>query len=221
MRNPWLDLPHDPPFVLEQDRAIIEKHNRTASAERFIHLNCLPEPFLGKPDAPVILLNLNPGFDPDDVRFHLEDRAFIERSRANLRHEAQDYAFYLLDPAIEEAPGHRWWTSHLRGLVEACGRQTVARNVLCVEHFPYHSERFGFNGLVPSQEYSFYLVREAIRRSALIVQMRSRRIWFEAIPELRDYPHWCELSSPQSAYVSPRNCPRYNQVVERIRAGRA
>lgn len=219
MHNPWLDLSNIPPFVLPSDRAIIDRFNSTASSKKTIHLNCLPEPFLGHPDAPVVLLNLNPGFTPEDVHFHLEDEAFITRSWANLHHETEEYGFYLLDPVVEKSPGYGWWTRRLQHPIEACGQRTVANNVLCVEFFPYHSSQFGFRKRVSSQTYSFHLVRQAMQRNALIVQIRSRRLWFEVVPELNGYPHWCELNSKQSAYVSPRNCPMYEQVVKHIRTG--
>jgi hypothetical protein len=75
MRNPWLELPHQAPYVLADDADAIERFNRTASARRqadrtWLHLELLPEPFLGDPAAPIVVLSLNPGYSPDDAAWH-------------------------------------------------------------------------------------------------------------------------------------------------------
>lgn len=204
--NPWLDLSPVPPFVLAVDRAAIDSFNHQARPEVFIHLELLPEPFLGAPMAPVVLLSLNPGYSPDDLQPH-QDPTFQALSRANLEHAPTQYPFVLLNPKVE-TPGRRWWESKLARLIEARGRETVARQVLCVEVFPYHSYRFAHAKLqVPSQAYSLQLVRNALRRNALVVVMRAERIWRQALPELADYPFLFRLRNPQNVVISERSCP--------------
>lgn len=216
MRNPWLSLPYVPPYVLKNDAEAIKKHNLTAKSEHVIELNMLPEPFLGRPDAPVILLNLNPGVGQDDVQQHKELK-FITLSRQNLIHlENVDFPFYLINPEIQDSPGYEWWFKRLRSLIEDCGHQRVANNVLCVELFPYHSIRYKAL-TVESQDYSFYLVREAMKRNAVIIQMRSREKWFSHVPELQTYDNRYELSSVQAPYVTLKNCPDgYDKAVTAI-----
>jgi len=109
--NPWLDLSDDPPWVLPVDRAAIERFNVTAASATKICLDALPEPFIGDPDAPVVLLNLNPGLDPEDPFVHTDStrRRLI---RANLAHEEIEYRFYYFDPAFDDTPGARWWRHH-------------------------------------------------------------------------------------------------------------
>ncbi len=192
MDNPWLHLPDSELFVLPSDKDAIIKANSKGSADGFIHLELLPEPFLGDINAPVVLLNLNPGYSPDDILQH-QHAYFSDVLRKNLRHEALDYPFYLLDPNIGGS-GYWWWQRKLRSLIEDVGNQTVARNVFCVEYFPYHSHRFHHRGLiVPSQLYSFSLVRSAMARGAIIILMRSKRLWLDAVPELAKYANFCEL----------------------------
>jgi len=206
MNNPWERLPSQSPYVLPEDAERVSAFNASASDDTALQLELLPEPFLGNPNAPVVLLNLNPGFDPRDEVYHREPK-FIERSRENLRHQKSDYPFFLLDPAIT-APGNRWWTRKLGALIREFDLLTVAQRVLCVEYFPYHSRRFGHGKLVlPSQEYSFSLVRRAIEHKATIIIMRSKRIWFEAVPELNGYGRLYQLRNARSPYISPRNCP--------------
>lgn len=206
MRNPWLDLPASAPFVLPADAAAIARFNERARADVAVHLELLPEPFLGDPLSPVVLLGLNPGFSPDDAACHA-DPTFAALSRANLEHLKSDFPFYLLNPAAP-GPGRRWWSKRLRKLIEATSLSAVANRVLCVEFFGYHSDRYAHRKLrLPSQDYGVHLLRQAMARNAVVVVMRSRRFWFDAVPELASYPRRFSLRNVQSTYVSPRNCP--------------
>ncbi len=180
--------------------------NRRASALTRIHTGLLPEPFLGPLDAQVILLNLNPGFAPENHRVHRRP-SFSGAVRRTLRGTDQPYPFYYLDPE-PDGGGYRWWRSRLRALTSATSNEVVARGVLCVEYFPYHSVRFGHRAVrVPSQEFGFSLVREALRRSAVVIVMRARRLWENAVPELRGYGRIFGLNSQQNVSITPRNCP--------------
>ena len=110
MQNPWHVLPDTSPFVLKQDKAIIDQHNASANPPHQIHLEVMPEPFLGNPEAPVVLLNLNPGFATKDIAFH-QQATFAELSRDNLLHRGKTFAFYLLNPQLRKAPGYEWWSN--------------------------------------------------------------------------------------------------------------
>jgi len=78
----------------------------------------------------------------------------------------------------------------------------------------------GANISIPSQAYSFYLVQQAMKRNALIIQMRSRRVWQNAIPELSDYRHYYVLKNPQNPVVSENNCPDgYPEILKRLLKG--
>jgi hypothetical protein len=216
MKNPWLELPGIIPFVLKEDLPIIQRFNTRFSPTHpvYIHTEGLPMPVLGRPESPVILLSLNPGFTEADI----DNPAFEELATEeiqfhreapikNLRHEHLDYPFYLLDPKVKDAPGYGWWTGKLKHLIAEFGQKFVANNVLCVEFFPYPSKRYGYCEILPSQRYSFYLVKEAMRRNAVIVGMRSLRLWLSQVPELEKYPNFFALNNPQNPAVSPNNCP--------------
>ena len=220
MDNPWRALPLQPPFVLETDRQSISTFNRRAKSNIRVHLEALPEPFLGDPDAPVVLLSLNPGFGEETLPFHQGNTYFRESHRRNLLHSPTEYPFYLLDPSNRASPGYAWWWKHLRVLIEACGQKQVANCVLCVEYFPYASEHFGFRNILPSQNYAFYLVQQAINRGAIIVVMRGERFWINAIPFLKEYDLFFRLNNVQSVYLTLNNCPAgYSRIVSRIRSG--
>jgi hypothetical protein len=219
MDNPWTALPTSAPYVLPQDAPIIDRFNLSSADANRYHLEILPEPFLGRPDANVVLLSLNPGYSPEEERFHHLDSYFRNAALTNLRHRQQRYPFYFLDPA-QESPGHRWWRLRLGALIARYGAEVVASQVLCLEYFPYHSARFDTSTpRIPSQEYNFELLRRALDRGATVVAMRALRNWQKAVPELADRTF--SLNSAQAVYVSPRNCPEgFLAVCDRLERGR-
>lgn len=206
LRNPWVALPTKAPFVLEADRPAIDRYNRTARPDRYVQTSLMPEPFVGRVNAPILLLLLNPGLSDDD--FGLHARAdFRDGVRRCLHQERTSYANYFLEPNAVGA-GARWTRRVLSRLLEEFGAQTVANRVGQLEYFPYHSRRFAHRGLcVPSQEFTFQLLRLAIRREAVILLIRGQKIWEDAVPELRRYKRVYRTNSRQNAAISPRNCP--------------
>jgi len=85
--NPWLGLPAEPPFVLAEDRAVLAAFNAKVNPRTRVETALLPEPYVGRVEAPVFLLLLNPGVSNDDFAFHRQP-AFRERVRRCHRHEA-------------------------------------------------------------------------------------------------------------------------------------
>ena len=81
--NPWLALPSRAPYVLPEDRSAVERFNRTAAAPVRLETSLLPEPYVGRVDAPVVLLTLNPGVSPGDFALHT-DSAFQQRVPPNV-----------------------------------------------------------------------------------------------------------------------------------------
>lgn len=157
MTNPWVHIPPTPPYVLDCDAASLLAFNRKARPEYRVELNLLPDPYIGLPDSPVMLLALNPGFAPADLRTH-QDTAFRERCLANLHQRQQRYPFYYLDPKLPGG-GRTYWEAKLRQPIRDFDRQRVARSVACVQYFPYHSQSYGGSlGQIPSQQYTFEMV---------------------------------------------------------------
>ncbi|MHB8600691.1 MAG: hypothetical protein ACYDER_28285 [Ktedonobacteraceae bacterium] len=91
---------------LDQQR--ICDFNAIAKKEYKIHVEVLPEPYTGNPDAPVLLLNLNPGFYEKNAHFLTGNEYFTKTSRANAMHEQLEYPFYLFDPDNADSPGYYW-----------------------------------------------------------------------------------------------------------------
>ena len=209
--NPWKELPVDAPFVLAEDRSLVEQFNARVDEEYRLHVELLPDPFIGNPAAPIVLLNLNPGFKEDDLDAH-RDPYFIRACRNNLLHTQSEYPFYYLDPCLR-SPGCHWWEGKLKQLLLAAPRQRVAQSLFCVELFPYHSEQFKeMRTPLPSREYSLELVRAAMRRDVLVVVMRSLEPWFVAVPELMNYPNRCVLSVPRNPVITENTCTAFETI---------
>jgi len=217
MDNPWVKLPLAPPFFLPDEQQPIQDFNASVGDIHFIRPELMPEPYLGNLNAPVVLLNLNPGFDDREIPFHNQDEYFFQRCRDNLLHIPGEYPFYLLDPRISQSLGHKWWIKRLKDPIKAAGIWAVANKLFCVEYFPYHSKRFrSMNGVLDSQRYSFSLVEAALQRNALVIIMRGKKLWIEAVPALVHYPKLFQLRNPRNVDVSRGNCPDGYQELIRI-----
>jgi hypothetical protein len=138
--------------------------------------------------------------------------------RDNLRHGPSDYPFVYLAPEPRGA-GKKWWESKLKHLLHRFPREVVARSVLEVVYLPYASCKYRqMPHHLPSQAYGFHLVREAMKREAVIVLMRGRKRWLAAVPELEAYGRFCQLKNPRTPAISPGNCPDFEKVVDAIAA---
>jgi hypothetical protein len=216
--NPWIALPESAPFVLPADAAVIERFNCSAPEPFWLRLDLLPEPFVGRQDAPVVLLALNPGFSDSDPGLH-GSATFAASVRKNIRHDSQAYPFYLLDPS-NKGPGYDWWRQRLRLLLEEFGAPLVSRSLLCVEYFPYHSRRYAHAKLdVPSQSYARQLVHAAVQRDAVVIVMRGWNLWREAVPALENARRCFRLRSVQNVSVTPKNCPDGFAAVREVLQG--
>ena len=220
--NPWKQLPDEAPFILPEDKEFIDKYNSRYHGTEFeVLLDEIPSSYIGDPQAPVVLLNLNPGYSLKDPSSPALAR-FREVARANLLHEFYDYPYYVLDPELEGTPsGYAWFMQKLGPLLLATNLTSLelSKKLFTIEYFPYHSVRYGWRGgVLPSQKYAINLLEEAIARSAVIVVMRGRSIWVEAVPELNIYPHVYTLKSSQNVVVSDGNLgsEAFSEVVGRI-----
>lgn len=210
-------LPKSPPYILDIDESKVKGHISNINADKKLHFELLLESYLGNPFAPVVLLNINPGYSSDDLTYHRQ-QTFINLSRANLEHQPHVFRFYLLNPCIP-APGRDWWEKKRGPLIRDTSKDVVANNVLCVEYFPYHSQKLGhFELRLPSQEYSFQLVRQSLERNSVIILMRSRKLWLSIIPELEYYLFLYSVRSIQNSTICPNNCPNgYAAIINKLK----
>lgn len=102
--NPWTSLPTAAPFVLDEDRSVVEGQSNLAPG-----LAMPPVPYLGSPDhAELVLLNLNPGFRDEHVEFmrHAQYDEYVEQNRLGLSFNSR-VPFWSLDDTVDAAPGYR------------------------------------------------------------------------------------------------------------------
>lgn len=222
MRNPWTDLPTRAPFILENDREAVLSLNASLRDRgkngSMVRDEIIPEPFVGNPfTANIVLLNLNPGFEKSDRKWH-RSPTFRKAAIENLNHRKMDYPFYLLDPQFKDSGGAKYWRKRLRSLIEKHGDHVVANAVCVIEWHPYHSEKslgHPAEKFCDSQDYTAWLVRQAINRNGCVVLLRSRRRWQSLVPESSDRPI---INSVQSAYLTENNTSRSPRLWQRIEA---
>jgi len=206
--NPWLDLPDKAPYVLPVDREVLVK--RPARAKN-LRLKVLPDPFIGDPaSAALVLLALNPGFRPEDIDLNMKSELFIEQNRLNLQHKSIP-PFYYFHPGLGFTGGNIWWSRILRTLLNTgLLREELAQKLMIIQYFPYHSKEYtDLGAILPSQHYSFELVRKVMADSKPIVIMRSESLWLKAVPELVTYPYF-KLRNPRNPAISPANLGEEN-----------
>jgi hypothetical protein len=201
MKNPWNDLPDKAPFTLPCDRAYVDAYNKLEpNGDLRINTHLLPEPFHGNPNAPVVVLLLNPGINGDEEQFH-KSKDFAAALKESISAKSNGMHFHLTGKW--QGPGFAWWAKACKSLL---GIPELHRKILSVEFSPYHSKKFAHGHLrMPSQDYSFHLVRKAIERGAVIVCMRGEKYWLGSIPELANYKRFLKLNNPRSASLSARN----------------
>ncbi|HMI09500.1 MAG TPA: hypothetical protein VK497_03855 [Candidatus Saccharimonadales bacterium] len=210
MDNPWLDLPKQAPFVAPCD---IETLNNPKYKRDGLRFDGFPEPYGGDiKTAKVVCLLLNPGFEEADATTNFDNPYWVHEARANLDHSTNS-GFLYLSPRVQETGGYKWWTARLKPLEKAgVTRDELAQGVMMIEFFPYHSVTYTYNKhYVPSQQYQFHLVREAMRLGKTIIIMRARDKWIEAVPNLASYPY-LELNSWQNVSISGANLDNKNGV---------
>lgn len=218
VENPWVELPASAPFVLPSDAERVSAFNdrRQPSDCTRLLFDLLPEPWIGRPDAPVVLLRPGPGYTPDDIRF-TGNASAREVWRRNILHQPLDYPFYPLDPALAGAAHAIWWRRKLRQVLAIADERTVANNLLCVEAVPYHAYRYsGLPGILSSRRYSVDLIDRAIDRNALILMANMARFWHEAVPRLQGYSHLFIARVPRGGHITPGYYPDGFPHLERV-----
>lgn len=226
MQNPWIHLKKEPPYILDIDRSWVEEYNRDllrhasrkseAEREKMLHNHRLctediPFPYYGNPNtAKVVILQANPGHD---VIFPQRENylKMMDLDYQNLTHQ-QTVGIYSMTPEDREwkytdgSTGKCWYWMRTRELREAVGWERVANGLMYMEMFPYRSVRLMYpKTFPPSQDYTFFLLRELLKKDIWVVITRMERFWLQYVPELRNYPKIARLRSSQNVTISKRN----------------
>lgn len=185
MKNPWIKLPDEAPFVLKQDNEMLK--DICFKETTVPRLGILPSPYMGNPEtSQIFLLSLNPGFKPWDLEAQKHDKLYIAEKRKSLSFRS-DYPWYLLDDRFEGYPGYKWWFNKLRMMIELFDKDRVTEKVMCLQFIPYQSPKFQKHAHLPSQTYNFWLLKNAMSEKKLIIQFRGDSYWNDAVEGLISY----------------------------------
>lgn len=214
-KNPWIDLPKSPPYILPRDGPLLDQFERKYAGE--LQYESLPEPYIGDPlSASVVVLGLNPGHRPDDAAWHSRPM-FVRRWKDNILHRRRKYRFYALDPELAQSPVARWWSARFRQLLSQVGQEHLSNKIAAIEWFPYHSKNAAhtkkfFSSLPPlkSQEYSFKIAASALsdRRKVVVVFWGTEAwsLWNNSVASLGSgLKNAIRLTNPQCAHLTPGN----------------
>jgi hypothetical protein len=217
--NPWVDLDTtDTSLLLDMDRDAVMAHNATAQPRHRFFLEMVPEPYMGRADAPVVLLAGNPRYREDDLPTHARSdvRGLL---LASARQEDLQYPMVWLDPALADTTGAVWYRQRLRALCDAAGLRTVAENLAVYESLPYHSMDLKQPKVsIPSQAYTNHLALSAVREGRIVIWQRGP--WQHLLAtDLLSEPSVVRPRSLQSSYLSPKNLTEevFARVVDAIR----
>ena len=224
MKSPWLDFDFDAAekarrYVHNLDEPTITTYNQKVKNYKYkIQTHMLPEPWVGNLDAPIVVLQANPGASESEVNPDwLPNNFQLEAARKTLHQEPMDYPLYWLDPRLQETEGAKWSLGNMKWLINDSTLEQVANRVLLIETHSYHSRNFDpkLNSL-QTQEYTKHILRESIRNEALIIALRQKNYWFTEVPELANY--WKSgkvfgVKNVQRAFLSPGNLGEYYEVI--------
>ena len=208
MINPWLNFKVSEEMIHPIDAiSFHDPNSRVSENFRFLpHL--APEPWIGNTTANLLVLLANPGATLGDVRGIKQKGAdeINELSLSNLSHALTDYPHFFFDPQLAGTDGHNWYRNRFKSLIAATSVENVANKVLSCELVAYHSFSWKKPRLKqPTQDYTNYLVSEAIKRNAVILVGRGKADWIKNVPGLSSYENYFQSSSPQCSYISENN----------------
>jgi len=232
LKNPWIEMATDTSrksFVIKEEQSIIEKFNAKVSDDYKIHSSIFPAPFMGNIlTAPLVILVLNPGYDvkEENAGYYKNYESWWLKQIQHISPVKDLPLFCLEDKYIIHSP---YWKEKLQPLIDKVGKEKLSRNLAKIQFFPYHSKKFkplykklikeeGFGTYLPSQEYNFQLVRNVMERDAVIIIPRSRKFWFEAIPELQDYKKIFFTNSYGNIIFSEKNLGTisFHKIIEEL-----
>jgi hypothetical protein len=219
MKNPWIEFVEnldETNLVLKEDKAVIDTFNQSANDTFKVHTEIMPAPFMGNvQSAPILLLLLNPGYDEkEEIKgYYKKYKPFWKNEIQHIRSIPELPLFCLDEKYIEYSD---YWNNKLKPLTLKKNKEKVAKNICKIQFFPYHSQKFksiskkifvkdGTDNYLKSQKYNFYLVEKAMERNALIIILRSRKMWFEAIPKLEKYENLYFTNSYLNTILSENN----------------
>jgi len=214
MKNPWEGTAKDKngEYIANCDKEngkiydLKQKYKGDYDYE--LKLGAMPSPYTGHPEkALVFFLVLNPGYHDGDEKVAEDNEDVLLK---NLTHSNLEYPFVSFHPDLKGTEGDKWWSEKLKFLIKALGekgKDILSQYAFSAEYFPYPSRNCKVgNKVLDSQEYTFYLVRKAMKDNKIIVIMRSKALWFDAVNGLESYHNLITVKNPQNPYISTASC---------------
>jgi hypothetical protein len=195
MKNPWIekfgqalnDIEGLNNYCLDTEQELIDAFNKTQSTEYTIRKDIYPAAYSANIDsAEVIILVSNPGYDKNEAE--RGDYSDPERIKNNLE--------VLTEQKKQDDFTVGYWEQKLSKLAAVHGVAAIREKVAILQYLPYHSEKFKPIGAqlmskyfpnenyLPSQNYSFYKLKKAVERGALLISTRSDKLWLEVLSNL-------------------------------------
>ena len=227
--NPWENI-KAPEYCTEVDLKLLNVFNNNKDGKpHFIHLDLMPEPYIGNPGANVIFLFANPGYGGNEKQDY-EIPGFKQAIEKNLTHSNTDYPHYYFNPAfVHKNPvrnhpytdGGKWIRDRTRVLRERLNfnEEILSQKIFTIQLHPYHSAKYK-----PIQEplsvhnYAMHLFLNAVERAkkkeALIICARSYKYWNIEYQNLTDSQRdlktdlgnsFIEMLYPRNVYFTPNH----------------
>jgi len=195
MENPWKDLKQtNGEYIAERD---IECIKNTPALRGALVFNTLPWPYMGDPEKATVYV-LTTSTKAEDAFQAANEENRQEAIKKNLAHEHNNDCFPLvaLDSRFNGTDLQKWWMNQLINLTGRTSIKDVANSVFIAQYVPYGHHNTKNLPELPSQEYTFSLVRAAMEDKKIIVLMFPKKKWFKAIEGLENYPNLCTLRDP-------------------------
>jgi hypothetical protein len=231
--RPFLGKAHCIDWSLEQARDSAPTFDSTKHLHNKLHVNLLPQPFVGNLDRSLVFVLLaNPGFAVTDYQDELGNADHASACCANLRQTG--IGFYpLLPPSLSTGAG-KYWRGRLRTLVadlakllnisEQKASRIVVERFAVVEAGAYHSKSAPgdwYDELPSSQAAKSFVQRTLLPRadSGEIMLFVWRKASFWAVPPAR---RGVLYRRPETAQLKNLSVPERGTLVqflaERVRS---
>jgi hypothetical protein len=143
-----------------------------------------------------MLLTANPGYEKSEETKYYNNKPFVQE---NIEH-------FNFKQVFHKRNAEDYYSKKLKELITKYGDEKISKNISILEFFPYQSMKFKKTALLPSQEFGFEIVRYAINEGKVIVIMRSKKHWYDAVKELEEYKNIVILNSYLNPCITENNC---------------
>jgi len=229
MKNPWKELINkvnenyladDQKYIIQDDLIVVDKFNNSLKSEKSkndykIHYDIHPYPYTGNiKSAKVLLLASNPGYVEIEAETLYKLPTFHKEAIENLDFKNKSL-INLDEQRIEQG---KYWSQKTEKLKDDVGiGDKIYEKIALVQFFPYHSLKFRKiakkyfkkgESYLKTQKFTFDLVKSAIEKGKIIIILRSKKDWYEAIPELKEYKEngkVMEIKNYRQPYITRNN----------------